>query len=371
MDTVGEPLAGCVMVITADRRKRELASALERRGADVKFAPALSTVSHLDDAQLITDTRTLLANPPDIVVATTGIGFRGWVEAADAVGLADDLIATLGGARLVARGPKARGAIQAAGLEADWVAESETAAELRDYLLTEGVKGLRVAVQHHGNGSDGLDEAFTGAGADVHSLIVYGWGPPTDPDQHRTWVDNAATGQCDAVLFTSAPGAEAWVDTVTHSGRLDDIRELNARGDLVLASVGPITAGPLESVGLTSIYPDRWRLGALVRELVKHYGREEVAMHTKAGQLVIRSTTAVLDGEVLALSPSGLTILKTLAAANGSVVTRDQLADVLPGAPGGTHAVEAAINRLRDAANAKTLVKTVVKRGYALAVMGS
>src|SRR5690606_12000736 len=180
---VGEPLAGCVMVITADRRKRELASALERRGAHVVTAPALSTVSHLDDQRLIADTRALLAEPPALVVATTGIGFRGWVEAADAAGLAEPLIATLRDARLVARGPKARGAIQAAGLEADWVAESETAAELRDYLLAEGIKGRRVAVQHHGNGSDGLDEAFVQAGAQVQSLIVYGWGAPLDPLQ--------------------------------------------------------------------------------------------------------------------------------------------------------------------------------------------
>ena len=42
-------------------------------------------------------------------MATTGIGFRGWVEAADAVGLAEDLLDVLGAARLIARGPKARG----------------------------------------------------------------------------------------------------------------------------------------------------------------------------------------------------------------------------------------------------------------------
>lgn len=367
----GEPLAGCVMVITADRRKRELASALERRGAKVIFASALSTISHLDDQQLVAHTRALIASPPDIVVATTGIGFRAWVEAADAAGIADALIETLRGARLVARGPKARGAIQAAGLEADWVAETETAAELRDYLLAEGVNGRRIAIQHHGNGSDGLDEAFEAAGADVQSLLVYGWGPPLDPSGHDTWIDNAAAGLCDAVLFTSAPGAEAWVATATERGKLDAIRERNRAGDLLLAAVGPITARPLEHAGLVSPYPDRWRLGALVRELVKHYGRDELSVATEAGALVLRNTAAVLDGEVLPLSPSGLTIVKQLAAANGSVVTREQLAESLPGASGGPHAVEAAINRLRDAASAKRLVKTVVKRGYALAVTGA
>lgn len=368
MTAMGEPLAGCVIVQTADRRKRELASALERRGATVKHAPALSTIPHLDDERLVADTRTLIANPPDVVVATTGIGFRGWIEAADAAGLADDLLNVLGGARLIARGPKARGAIQAAGLSADWVAESETARELGDYLLGEGVRGLRIAVQHHGNGADGLDEAFEAAGADVQSLLIYGWGPPATPDAHEHWIDQAAAGGADAVVFTSAPGADSWLTTARLRGQLDLLAARAASGDLVLAGVGPVTAAPLEAAGLPVQYPDRWRLGALVRMLMQHFASVADGVVTAEGRLVVRATAAVLDGRVLPLTPTGLEILRALAAAKGDVLSRDQLTGLLPGAQAGPHAVEAAINRLRENAGAPTLIRTVVKRGYALAV---
>lgn len=368
MSLVGEPLTGCVIVLTADRRKRELASALERRGAVVRHAPALSTIQHIDDAQLIADTRAVLSAPPDVVVATTGIGFRGWVEAADAAGLAEDLLACLREARLVARGPKARGAIQAAGLQADWVAESETAAELRDYLLAEGVGGMRVAVQHHGNGSDGLDEAFTSAGAQVQSLVVYRWGPPTDPETHRTCIRRVADAQADAVVFTSAPGAQAWLQGVREAGVLAEIRVRVDSGDLLLASVGPVTAAPLLQAGLRSSYPSRWRMGALVRELVKHYAEDDRAVDTPYGPLVMRATGAVLDGRLLPLTPTGLGLLRALAHAAGGVLTREQLAVLLPGARAQPHAVEAAINRLRENSGSRDLVRTVVKRGYALSV---
>lgn len=368
MSQVGEPLAGCAMVITADRRKREFASALERRGAIVHHAPALSTISHLNDEQLIADSRALIQSPPDIVVATTGIGFRGWIEAADAAGLAEDLLDCMRDARLIARGPKARGAIQAAGLEADWVAETETAAELQAYLLAEGVAGMRIAVQHHGNGSDGLDEAFEAAGADVQSLLIYGWGPPLDPDAHMKWIDGAAGGQADAVLFTSAPGSDAWLEGVRQQGLFDAISARVRDGRLLLAAVGPVTAAPLEAVGLKTCYPDRWRLGALVRELVKHYGESTDAISTPDGPLVMRATAAVLDGTVLPLTPTGLEILRALANAGGNVLTRDQLGELLPGAQTGPHAVEAAINRLRENSGSHSLVRTVVKRGYALGV---
>lgn len=362
------PLAGCVIVVTANRRKRELASALERHGAHVRLAPALTTVPHLDDHKLNAATRELIDHPPDVVVATTGIGFRGWLEAADAAGLSDDLLAILRRARLVARGPKARGAIQGAGLETDWVAEGETAAEVRDYLLAEGIDGLSVAVQHHGAGSDGLDEAFAAAGARVQSLVIYGWGPPADEQEHITWVDNAARGRCDAVLFTSAPAAAAWVDTARREGVLDPLRARVDLGELLLAAVGPITAEPLNQAGLRAPYPERWRLGALVRQVVVHFGDASHEVHTKAGPLAVRATLAVLGGRVLPLSATGLAILRELAAAGGSVVTRERLSQHLPHAEAGGHAIEDAIHRLREAAGAPSLVKTVVKRGYALGV---
>ena len=92
---LGQVMAGCVVLVTADRRSGELASALTRRGATVRHAPALSIVPHEHDDELLAHTKALLADPPDIVVITTGIGFRGWVEAADAAGLADELVDVL------------------------------------------------------------------------------------------------------------------------------------------------------------------------------------------------------------------------------------------------------------------------------------
>ncbi|WP_123308049.1 uroporphyrinogen-III synthase [Cellulomonas sp. PhB143] len=362
-------MAGCRVLITADRRASELASALERRGAAVMHAPALSMVPHADDEALIAGTRALVENPPDVVVVTTGIGFRAWVEAADAHGLADRLLEVLTDSRIVARGPKARGAIQAAGLTADWVAESETSGEIADVLLGEGVAGLRVAVQHHGAGADGLDVVFAEAGATVSSLVVYRWGPPPDPVALAASVEAAASGDVDAVVFTSAPGAEAWLRAVEDQGVLEAVAGRVRSGGMVAAAVGPITAKPLEHRGIASLQPERGRLGALVRALVGHYEHAEtLALSTVAGRLLIRSRVAVLDGRVLPLSPSGLEVLRVLAAARGDVVPRDAVLDVLPGASSDPHTAEVAVARLREAAGDRSLVKTVVKRGYRIAL---
>jgi uroporphyrinogen-III synthase len=363
-------MAGCVVLVTADRRSGELGSALARRGATVRHAPALSIVPHEHDDQLLLDTKRLLVDPPDTVIVTTGIGFRGWVEAADAAGIADELTEVLGGARIIARGPKARGAIQAAGLQADWVAESETSAEILDMLLSEGVAGHRVAVQHHGAGADGLDTELGAAGADVHSLVVYRWGPAPDPQAVAASVLAAAAGEIDAVVFTSAPGAAAWLAAVDDAEVWTAVRHRFTSGAMVAAAVGPVTARPLLERGIEPIVPDRGRLGALVRSLVGHYEEAQTsAVTTTAGRLQVRRTVALLDGHVLPVSPSGLEVLRLLAAAAGEVVTRAQVLSVLPGESKDPHTAEVAVARLRDACAAKGLVRTVVKRGYRLDVV--
>lgn len=367
--TLDSALAGCTIIVAADRRSVDLATALERRGAVVHRAPALSIVTGADDVELLARTERVIADPPDVVVVTTGVGFRGWMDAAHEHGLDEDLDTALRDAHFVARGPKAHGAIQQAGFTADWVAESETSAEVAEYLRASGVAGKRIVVQHHGAGSDGLDEVLTDAGAEVLSLTVYRWGPPPNPEVVRRSAIQAAGGEADAVLFTSAPGAASWIAVADEAGVLEDIRRRSHVGRLLLAAVGPITAAPLHAADLRTTVADRGRLGSLARTVISHFGGGRApSLPTEPGRVEVRSGGVVVDGEFLPLSRSAAALLEALAAAGGRVLSRAELGGVLPGAERNAHAVEVAVARLREALGGRELVHTVVKRGYRLAV---
>ncbi|MFJ4996958.1 uroporphyrinogen-III synthase [Microbacterium sp. NPDC088619] len=362
-------LAGCTIIVAADRRSIDLATALERRGAVVHRAPALSIVTNSDDAELLARTERVIGSPPDIVIVTTGVGFRGWMDAAHEHGLDGQLDAALQGAHFVARGPKAHGAIQQAGFTADWVAESETSAEVGEYLLASGVAGKRILVQHHGAGADGLDELLADAGADVLSITVYRWGPPPDPDVVRRSALQAAGGEADAVLFTSAPGAASWIAFAEESGALESIRRRAESGRLLLACVGPITAAPLRTANLRTTIADRGRLGSLARTVIAHFGGGRApSLPTDAGLVEVRSGGVLVDGAFIPLSRSAAALIEALASAGGRVLSRAELGGVLPGAERNGHAVEVAVARLREALGGNELVHTVVKRGYRLAV---
>ena len=91
-----QPLKGFRIGVTAARKADEQVALLERRGARVESAPALSLhPHHVDDAQLRAATDEVLASPVDLFLATTGIGLRAWFGAAERWGLLDELLAHL------------------------------------------------------------------------------------------------------------------------------------------------------------------------------------------------------------------------------------------------------------------------------------
>ena len=363
-----DQLGGLRVLLTSQRRAAELGAALARRGATIIHAPVLSTVPIVDDDELLARKEALIADPPDVVVVTTGVGFRGWVEAADAAGFGPELLDALGTSRIIARGPKAKGAVQQAGLAPAWTARSETSAEVGEHLLAAGVAGLHVAVQHHGTGDDGLDALLTDAGAHVTPVVVYRVGPSPDPDAVARGVDLVADREVDAVVFTSAPMAAEFLARADEHGRLAAVVAA-CRDSVLAATVGPVTAAPLRSAGIEPLVPDRYRLGAVVRELtVALSGRAIARLDTPAGELVVRDRAAHLAGDPLPLTPASLAVLRVLAAAAGSVVSRDAILPELPGRSTNPHAAEMAVARLREVPGMRELVQTVVKRGYRLAL---
>lgn len=355
-------LAGYTIGVTSDRRRDELAGLLEHRGARVVIAPALRIVPIADDAELRAATRECLATPPDVVLVNTGIGMRGWLEAAEGWGLSEPLRAVLSRAYLVARGPKARAAIRSAGLRDQWSPEGESYEEVVDHLIARGLVGLTVATQLHGESQPEYTEALQAAGARVVEVPVYRWAPPIDPAPLHRLVDLIAGRLVDAVTFTSAPA----VGALLRAGGPSTEPLLEAlRGEVLAACVGPVTAAPLRRHDVPVVAPPRARLSALVRTIVDELPKRAVSLEVAGHSLTLRGHAAIVDGDLRPLAPGPMAVLRALAAAPGRVLSRAALLRTLPrGAD--EHAVEMAVARLRAGLGAPGVVQTVVKRGYRL-----
>ncbi|GAB2846626.1 uroporphyrinogen-III synthase [Streptomyces deserti] len=361
------PLAGFTVGVTAARRADELGALLQRRGAAVLHAPALRIVPLADDSELLAATKEIIEQLPDIVVATTAIGFRGWVEAADGWGLGEELLSRLRGVRILARGPKVKGAIRAAGLTEEWSPSSESMAEVLDRMLEEGVEGRRIAIQLHGEPLPGFVEALREGGAEVVGVPVYRWMPPEDIGPVDRLLDATVSRGLDALTFTSAPAAASLLSRAEERGLLPEVLAALSH-DVLSACVGPVTALPLQAHGIDTVQPERFRLGPLVQLLCQELPARARSLPIAGHRVEIRGHAVLVDGELKPVPPAGMSLLRALSRRPGWVVARAELLRALPGAGRDEHAVETAMARLRTALGAPKLIQTVVKRGYRLAL---
>jgi uroporphyrinogen-III synthase len=159
------------------------------------------------------------------------------------------------------------------------------------------------------------------------------------------------------------------MDAAASTGRRDELVTA-FQADVVASCVGPVTSAAFEMWGVPTIFPDRSRLVAMVKQLetelpLRSFGTTfEVAGHT----LLVHGETVLVDGVGAKLSPAPFALLQAMLVNPGHVVSRRELLAALPsGTAGSEHAVEMAVARLRAALGTRT-VQTVVKRGYRLAV---
>lgn len=342
------PLSGWTIGVTADRRADEQAELLRRRGATVLHGPTMATAYLGDDEDLRAATAAVVAAPPAYLVATTGIGVRAWLEAAQAWGVAEALVDALGATRVLARGPKAAAAVQSGGLEVWARSPNERMDELMALLLAEDLAGRRVVVQEYGMPSPELRAALVGCGADVVEVPVYRWRMPDDPGPALRLVEAACTGRAHAVTFTSAPAVHNFFAIADGDGRADDLRRAFNSG-VVAACIGAVCAGGARQVGIAEpLEPPVGRLGLLVRALTEHFEQRRRTLVLKGSTVVIQGASLLVDGRPVALPPLEQAVFDALATRPGAVVPRTALLERGWGSStADARALEATVSRLR------------------------
>ena len=363
-------LSGFTIGITADRRQAEQAHLFERRGARVVIGPTIRTLPLGADDGLRRVTESLIAEPPDYLVANTGIGMREWFAVSESWGLGDALVNALGHAHVVARGPKAGAVIHQMGLTVHDKASSERLDEVVAILRTAALDGKRIAFQRHGADTPSTLAPLVAEGATIVEVPVYRWLTPDDAQPAARLVDAVIARRVQAVTFTSAPAVHNFLAV---SGDMDVTDALldAFNGGVIAACVGPVCAQAATERGISApLVPDRARLGPLVRTLADHLLAECTRAFVLAGVPVrLQGSIATVGRESVELAPREAGVLAALADAQGAVVTkRGLLADVWGDASADPHVVETTMGRLRAKLGAPGVgLVSVPRRGYRLA----
>lgn len=363
------PLAGWRVGLTAHRRADEQAELLRRRGADVVFGPVVRTLPFGDDRPLREATDALLTHPPNVVVATTGIGIRSWFGAAESWGLDSDLTAALEPAHRVARGPKARAALAAVGLPSHFDEPSERLDQLVDGLVAAGIEGRRVALQLYGENVPWAIERLRAAGADVVAVPIYRWTAAEDMGPAHRLLKELLADQLDAITFTSSAAVRSFAALGNRLGVGSDLR--NALSSTALAAcVGPITSEAAAGVGFERrCVPSRGRLGLLVRTLSTDLHARHRHLQSGDREVVVHGASLWGNDHVVLTDLDRLLFAVFVQRAE-AVVSRGTLRQQVWGPRCGDSAIDSGVSRLRRVLRPVGLnLKAVHRRGWTLGAL--
>jgi uroporphyrinogen-III synthase len=351
-----DDLRGFRVAVTANRLVREQTLLFERLGAVVVPLPLVRLELTPEDETLSVIDR-VLHDRPEVGVFSTGLGVRWLFAIADAAGVGDELRATLDRGYVVARGPKARGALTAAGLHVDWSAPGATGAEVTEHLRSRPTSDEHLFVQLDGVTNDLAHHAAAAGGLRARTYTCL-------PCQAGTDV-LGALADVHAITFTS-PVAVAGLRVAAG----DRLGEVIARlADITVVAVGPVTGGALHRLGIVNVLtPHEHRMGAMVRTASAALTARTVRL---ADGVELRGSAIVIGDDTVTLSPGEQRLLRALVDSSGGVVAKRSLARQAGVDSDDPHAVEAIVARLRRRLGpAAQLIETVPRRGYRLTGSG-
>jgi len=361
------PIGGYTVGVTAGRRASEQILMLRSQGAECIHGPVLESSLMRPATEMRETTRLFLDDPPDILLLSTGVGVRGWLDGADSISLGDELRAVLARTTLLSRGPKATGAAVTAGLRVEWTSPCASSAELLDYLADTDVAGKRIAVQLAGSSGSDLMEGVAALGAEAIPIEVYSWSLPEEIKPAERLLKAVCDGHVDAVTFTSRPAVENLVQVASGCNRLAEVVSA-FRTTTKIFCIGPVVAGRVGELSLgTAHVPEHARLGSMVRLVTATLARQSLGAAIAGHKIEVQGRMVTVDG----MPPSRLTgrerqVLLALLERPGVVCSKPALLRSVWGeSETDPHVVEVTIGRLRQRlGEAGVGVETVMRRGY-------
>lgn len=175
---------------------------------------------------------------------------------------------------VVARGPKPAAALREMEVPISLlVPEPNTWKELLQALDEKAqggneslmLRGRRVAVQEYGVSNPELLAGLKERGASVTCVPVYEWTLPEDTGPLRAAVTALVQSEIDVAMFTSSAQVQHLLQIADAMGVRDKV--IRAFGQVLVASIGPITSQELGQHGITAdLEPSHPKMGFFVKE---------------------------------------------------------------------------------------------------------
>lgn len=257
------------IAITGSRKMDEMCTMVEKKSGIPLERPLQETIK-CTPKEMKAAIESAAQNGTDWSIFTTGIGTHTLFEAAESLGLLDELRQVIGASRIASRGYKTVQALKSYGFTPEIVDGDGTNAGLLHALQGVSFSGRHVFLQLHGEPVPALENTLAEKGADVLRILPYKTTVP-NPAMVTKLVDEVIAGEVEAVLFTATPQVRVlFQEAETRQLSTDLAKAFNEI--TVAGSVGKVTTGTLNEHGVTRVVaPEHERMGALIVAIDEYY----------------------------------------------------------------------------------------------------
>lgn len=249
-------LAGRVIALPESRQLDVLAAMLEKRGARVVRCPLVAILDTPNPEPVHGWLQRCIERPFDDLILLTGEGLRRLNGFAERLGKTEAYVTALRCMRKISRGPKPGQALKELGLKPDLVAVAPTTDGVIATLETLQMDGRRVGVQLYGEDPNiKLMDYLRTRNTDPDPVSPYVYASDSDDARVKELIDRLATGEIDAITFTSQPQLRRLQSVAGKAGLEDKLHDGLER--TVVAAIGPVMANALEAAGVrVDMIPD-------------------------------------------------------------------------------------------------------------------
>jgi uroporphyrinogen-III synthase len=261
-------LHGARVGLLESRLSKELAELVRRMGGTPVAAPSVREVPR--EAETAAFVEELATGRFGVVIFQTGVGASALFREAERQGRLAAVLAGIGSATVVCRGPKPTAVIRRYGLEPTIIPQKPfTTKEVIEALTSVPLAGRDVALVHYGERNEVLSDALRARGAHLAEVCPYEWALPEDLEPLKALVRNPAA-QLDAIAFTSQIQVRNLFAVAAALGVAPALATALS-ADIIVAAVGPVCADALKEAGVTpDVQPADPKMGPLLTALADY-----------------------------------------------------------------------------------------------------
>lgn len=261
------------VALAGPRKSEEQSAIVKNLGGIPLLRPAQGTV-FLNDSNVKSEIIRIIEGHFDWLIVTTGVGIDTLLKTAREMGQEEEFLSALRKIKIAARGYKTINLLKKLNLKPVVRDDDGSTAGLVRELSPYDFKGLRVALQLHGDPAPILVEWLQQQEAEFREILPYKHIPP-ESEVLELLIKEILDGQIDAVSFTSTPQVRFLFSYAEEMGVKNGVLDAFSKGVVALA-VGKVTGQALKETGVQRIViPEYERMGSALMELAQYYDNNE------------------------------------------------------------------------------------------------